>query len=51
MLRVKDIQKLATSLKRRKIRCSPVKTAPGGAQFSKLSDPDGNRLTLIQMGR
>jgi predicted enzyme related to lactoylglutathione lyase len=51
MLRVKDIQKLATSLKRRKIRCSPVKTAPGGAQFSKLSDPDGTRLTLIQMGR
>ena len=51
MLRVKDIHKLTAGLKRRGIRCSPVKTAPGGALFSKFSDPDGNRLTLIQMGR
>ncbi len=51
MLRVKDIQKVAAGLRRRKIRCSPVKTAPGGALFSRFSDPDGNRLTLIQMGR
>jgi predicted enzyme related to lactoylglutathione lyase len=51
MLRVKGIQKFAAGLKRRGIRCSPVKTAPGGAMFSSLSDPDGNRLTLIEMGR
>ena len=51
MLRVKGIQKLAAGLRRRGIRCSAVKTAPGGAMFSKLSDPDGNRLTLIEMGR
>src|SRR3972149_5229877 len=51
MLRVKDIQKLAAGLKRRGIRCSPVKTAPGGAMFSKFSDPDGNRLTLIPLAR
>ncbi len=51
MLRVKGIQKLAAGLRRRGIRCSAVKTAPGGAMFSKFSDPDGNRLTLIEMGR
>jgi predicted enzyme related to lactoylglutathione lyase len=51
MLRVKDIRQIAAALKRRGIRCSLVKTAPGGALFSKFSDPDGNRLTLIQMAR
>jgi len=49
MLRVKGIEKLAAGLRRKGIRCSPVKTAPGGAKFSSFSDPDGNRLTLIQM--
>jgi predicted enzyme related to lactoylglutathione lyase len=51
MLRVKDIKKLVAGLKRKRIRCSPVKMAPGGAYFSSFQDPDGNRLTLIQMGR
>ena len=51
MLRVKDIRKLVTDLERKRIRCSPVKMAPGGAYFSSFQDPDGNRLTLIQMGR
>ena len=51
MLRVKGIQKVVAGLKRKGIRCSPVKTAPGGAMFSSFSDPDGNRLLLIQMGR
>ncbi len=51
MLRVKDIRQTAAGLKRRGIRCSLVKAAPGGALFSKFSDPDGNRLTLIQMAR
>lgn len=51
MLRVKRIEKIAADLKRRGVRVSPVKQAPGGAYFSSLSDPDGNRLTLIQMGR
>lgn len=49
MLRVKGIDKLAAGLRRKGIRCSPVRTAPGGAKFSAFSDPDGNRLTLIQM--
>ena len=51
MLRVRDIRKLVAGLKRKRIRCSPVKMAPGGAYFSSFQDPDGNRLTLIQMGR
>ena len=51
MLRVKGIRKLVAGLKRKKIRCSPVKVAPGGASFSSFKDPDGNQLTLIQMGR
>ncbi|MBI3811674.1 MAG: VOC family protein [Nitrospirae bacterium] len=51
MLRVKGIAKLAAGLKRKGIRCSPVKMAPGEAFFSSFKDPDGNRFTLIQMGR
>ena len=51
MLRVKGIRKLVATLKRKKIRCSAVKMAPGGAAFSSFKDPDGNRLTLVQMGR
>ncbi len=51
MLRVKGIEKLVAGLKRKAIRCSPVRTAPGGAKFSSFTDPDGNRLLLIEMGR
>ncbi|HUK57573.1 MAG TPA: VOC family protein [Nitrospiria bacterium] len=51
MLRVKGIEKMAAGLKRRGVRLSPVRTAPGGAMFSSFADPDGNRLTLVQMGR
>jgi predicted enzyme related to lactoylglutathione lyase len=49
MLRVKNIKKTVSDLKRKKVRCGPVKTAPGGAFFSMVSDPDGNRLILIQV--
>jgi catechol 2,3-dioxygenase-like lactoylglutathione lyase family enzyme len=49
MLRVKGIEKLAAALRRKGVRCSQVRTAPGGAKFSSFSDPDGNTLTLIQM--
>jgi catechol 2,3-dioxygenase-like lactoylglutathione lyase family enzyme len=49
MLRVKGIEKLAAVLRRKGVRCSKVRTAPGGAKFSSFSDPDGNGLTLIQM--
>ena len=51
MLRVKGIRKLVATLKRKQVRCSAVKMAPGGAAFSSFKDPDGNRLTLVQMGR
>ncbi len=50
MLRVPSIRTVVARLKRKKVRCTPVKQAPGGAYFSSLTDPDGNRLTLIQMG-
>jgi predicted enzyme related to lactoylglutathione lyase len=51
MLRVRSIRMVVARLKRQKVRCAAVKKAPGGAYFSSLTDPDGNRLTLIQMGR
>jgi predicted enzyme related to lactoylglutathione lyase len=50
MLRVPSIRTVVGRLKRQKVRCTAVKRAPGGAYFSSLTDPDGNRLTLIQMG-
>jgi predicted enzyme related to lactoylglutathione lyase len=50
MLRVPAIRTVVARLKRQKVRCTAVKRAPGGAYFSSLADPDGNRLTLIQMG-
>jgi len=50
MLRVGSIRTVVARLKRQKVRCTAVKRAPGGAYFSSLTDPDGNRLTLIQMG-
>jgi predicted enzyme related to lactoylglutathione lyase len=50
MLRVPSIRTVVARLKRQKVRCTAVKRAPGGAYFSSLTDPDGNRLTLIQMG-
>ena len=50
MLRVPSIRTVVARLKRNKVRCTQVKKAPGGAYFSSLTDPDGNRLTLIQMG-
>ena len=50
MLRVPSIRTVVARLKRQRVRCTAVKRAPGGAYFSSLTDPDGNRLTLIQMG-
>jgi len=49
MLRVKNLKKATAELKRKKIRCSRIETAPGGADFSSIQDPDGNRLVLLQM--
>ncbi len=51
MARVKGIRKVVANLKRKKVRCSPVKKAPGRALFSSIKDPDGNRLTLMEMVR
>ena len=49
MLRVKDLKKAVSDLKRKRVRCSQIKAAPGGALFSSVSDPDGNLLLLLQM--
>ena len=51
MLRVKNIRKLVADFKRKRVRCTPAKMAPGGAYFSSFTDPDGNRLILLQFGR
>jgi predicted enzyme related to lactoylglutathione lyase len=51
MLRVKDLQKTVSNLKRKKVKCSPIRKAPGGAMFSTARDPDGNRLLLLQIPR
>ena len=49
MLRVKDIKKAVSGLKRKKVKCGQARTAPGGAIFSSVSDPDGNRLLLLEI--
>ena len=49
MLRVKDLKKVVSGLKRKKVKCSPIRKAPGGAMFSSARDPDGNRLLLLQI--
>ena len=49
MLRVRDLKKVVSGLKRKKVRCSPIRKAPGGALFTTTRDPDGNRLLLLQI--
>lgn len=49
MLRVKDLKKVVSGLKRKKVRCGPIRKAPGGAMFSTVRDPDGNRMLLLQI--
>lgn len=51
MLRVRGIEKLTAGLKRKGIRTSPIEPAPGGSKLSWFSDPDGNRLTLMEFGK
>ncbi|MHB8482519.1 MAG: VOC family protein [Nitrospiria bacterium] len=49
MIRVKDLKKMTTHLKGEKIKFSKIKSAPGGADFSSVNDPDGNRLIFVEM--
>ena len=49
MIRVKDLKKMTAHLKEKRIKFSKIKSAPGGADFSSMNDPDGNRLTLVEM--
>ena len=51
LLRVKDIEKAVAVLGKKRIVCSPIGQAPGGARFSRLMDPDGNPLTLVAFTR
>ncbi|MDC4204855.1 MAG: VOC family protein [Candidatus Manganitrophus sp.] len=49
MLRVKDLEKVVADLKRKRVKCGKIATAPGGADFASVHDPDGNRLVLVEM--
>jgi catechol 2,3-dioxygenase-like lactoylglutathione lyase family enzyme len=48
ILRVKNLGRLVAELKRKRIACSPITKAPGG-DLSRVFDPDGNRLVLLEM--
>jgi catechol 2,3-dioxygenase-like lactoylglutathione lyase family enzyme len=49
MVRVKDLKRWTSRLKLKKVKCSPIRKAPGGADFSSVRDPDGNRLVFLEM--
>jgi predicted enzyme related to lactoylglutathione lyase len=49
MLRVENLERLVADLKRKRIECTPITHAPGGANVSYIFDPDGNRLVLLEM--
>lgn len=51
LLRVKDLEKSIARLRKKRIPCSRIETAPGGARFSRLMDPDGNPLTLVAFSK
>jgi len=50
MIRVRNIRKSTADLKRKGIRCHPIKS-PGGGTLAWFADPDGNRLVLLQFGK
>ena len=49
MIRVKDLKKMTAKMKKNNIKFSKIKSAPGGADFSSINDPDGNRLIFVTM--
>ena len=49
MIRVKSLKRMTARFESQKIRFSKIRKAPGGANFSSIDDPDGNRLTFLQM--
>jgi len=52
MLRVNSLEKVTAELKKKGIRCTPVKPEPpGGAKLAWFLDPDGNQLTMMQFGK
>ncbi|MBI3621008.1 MAG: VOC family protein [Nitrospirae bacterium] len=51
MFRVNHIEKLRAALKRKGVRTSPIERAPGESKLSWCTDPDGNRLTLMEFGK
>ena len=49
MIRVKSLKRTTTRLAGQRIRFSKIRKAPGGANFSSIDDPDGNRLTFLEI--
>lgn len=49
MIRVKNLEKTTGRLRKSRIKFSKIKSAPGGADFSSVTDPDGNRITFLEM--
>ncbi|HIE64473.1 MAG: VOC family protein [Nitrospira sp.] len=50
MLRVQNLDQVVRDLKNEGLEISKIAHAPGGADFSSIYDPDGNRLVLVEMG-
>ncbi len=51
MVRVHNLKKVVSELKRKRIPAATIAHAPGGADFSSIYDPDGNRLILVEMAK
>jgi len=51
MLRVQNLDQVVRDLKSQGLEASKIAHAPGGADFSSIYDPDGNRLVLVEMGK
>ncbi len=51
MLRVQNLGEVVRNLKSEGLESTKIAHAPGGADFSSVYDPDGNRLVLVEMGK
>jgi catechol 2,3-dioxygenase-like lactoylglutathione lyase family enzyme len=48
MLRVKNIEKVVADLKRKRVRCGKIATAPGGADFASSTTPTATGWCLLK---
>jgi predicted enzyme related to lactoylglutathione lyase len=51
MIRVENLGQVVRDLKSEGLESTKIAHAPGGADFSSIYDPDGNRLVLVEMGK